>query len=163
MNKDFPYTLLGNPTAYDITSIREAYDAALLSDHPRTQVGAVLGSARGYNQKQDHRDKYPDNVEFSRIHAETAAIINCTLNGWTARDHTMYAPWACCTGCATHILKAGIPRVVVHHEIMQLTSDKWLEEVQEGLDMLVRNNVRVEAVSKRYGITLMFDGKEVEV
>lgn len=160
---NFGYTLLENPSLLDFEKLREAYDAAQTSDHPRTQVGAVLGPAWGSNTKADHRDKYPDNVEWSRVHAETSAILRCEMNGHHARAYTLYAPWACCTGCAANILKAGITRVVVHHQLMQMTHEKWRDEVREGLDMLLRNQVRVEAVSKRFGVKIRFDGKEVEV
>jgi deoxycytidylate deaminase len=160
---NYGYTLLDNPHVHDIEGLRDAYTAAQRSDHPRTQVGAILGSAAGANNKADYRDKYPEDVEFSRLHAEVAVIINSSVLGQQTRAFTMYAPWACCTGCASAILKAGIPRVVVHHNLMQMTAEKWKEEVMEGVDMLLRNNVRVEAIAFKFGVEIRFDGKEVVV
>jgi hypothetical protein len=46
---------------------------------------------------------------------------------------------------------------------MMMTSEKWLREVQEGVDMLVRNHVRVEAISHKFGLTIRFNGEEIQV
>jgi deoxycytidylate deaminase len=159
----YGYTLLERPSLVDIEGLRAAYEVAQTSDHPRTQVGAVLGPAFGINSKADHRDKYPEQVEWSRVHAEVSAILRCASNGHHARAYTMYAPWASCTNCAACIIKTGIPRVVVHHQLMQLTAPKWQDEVAEGVDLLLRNNVRVEAVSKDFGVTIRFNGEEIKV
>jgi deoxycytidylate deaminase len=161
---NYGYDILDPPDLRDLEGIRTAYEAALVSDHPRTQVGAVLGNHWGSNTKADYRDKYPDNVEFSRVHAETSVILRAAEKwGTTTRAHTMYAPWACCTNCAANIIMSAIPRVVVHHQRMQLTPPKWQEEVYEGVQMLIRNNIRVEAVSKKFGVRLRVNGEEVEL
>ena len=160
---NYGYTILESPTAYDIEMMRAAYEVAQESDHPRTQVGAVLGPCTGCNSKADYRDAHPEDPEWSRVHAEVSVLLRCAMNGHHARAYTMYAPWACCTHCASCILKAGVPRVVVHHQLMQLTYPKWQESVKAGLDMLLRNQVRVEAISKKFGYTIRFNGEEVTV
>lgn len=159
----YGYTILETPDMRDYEGLREAYEAALASDHPRTQVGAVINHHWGSNTKVDLRDKHPEDVEWSRVHAEVSALLRAAQHGTITRAHTLYAPWACCTGCAACIIKANVPRVVVHHQLMVLTAPKWQDEVREGVDMLLRNNIRVEAVNKRFGVKIRFDGKEIEV
>lgn len=157
----FSYTLLENPTYDDIMGLRDAYEAALMSDDPSTQVGASLARHQACNSKADYRDLRPGDKNWSRVHAEVSVLLRAASQGTQTRAHTLYAPWACCTGCASAIIKAGVPRVVVHHEIMQRTPDRWLEEVDLGVDMLVRNNVRVEAISKVLGVKIRFNGEEI--
>lgn len=161
---DFGYTLLDRPGQVDFWGIHRAYDAALLSDHPRTQVGASIKSIPGWNRKEDHREASQDIVELGRIHAEVCAILSYLKSSKPDSTRpTLYAPWASCTQCATVILHARFNRVVVHHELMQMTPDKWLDEVKGGIQMLLGNSVRVEAISKNFGRTIRFNGEEVTV
>ena len=68
---------------------------------------------------------------------------------------------ACCLGCATSILAAGVSTVVVHLERMLLTPKHWELEVISGLRMLLRNGVSVRVVSHHFDETIRVDGKEV--
>ena len=141
------------PTKY-IQGLREAYSAGRMSDHS-TQVGAVVGAAYGYNKSFD--SQAPD----VRIHAETSAIVKNAKLGVTLAGHTMYAPWAACGDCAMHIVEAGISRVVVHHERMQRTSDRWVDSVDQGLFILQQHGVRIQGVSMELGETVRIGGQEV--
>lgn len=160
---NYGYRLLDSPTAADINGLREAYQTALMSDDPSTQVGACCGTHRGFNKKADLRDAHPEDKGWSLLHAEVRCILGSARSGMPCRRHTMYAPWACCVDCASHILDAGIPRVVVHHQVMQLTPERWQEQVRLGLDLLLRNNVAVDAVSKKFGVRIRFSGDEVDL
>ena len=147
---DFSYDLLEHVKASDITGLTEAYDISRLSDHS-TQVGAAVGAAYGYNKV----------VSGVRMHAESLTIIENAKHGISLRGRTMYAPWASCPECAADIIVSGIGRVVVHHERMQMTCDRWIEQVKEGVDMLLAAGVRVEAVSHHFGKKITVDGTEV--
>jgi deoxycytidylate deaminase len=122
-----------------------------MSDHS-TQVGAAVGACYGYNKE------YGDGV---RIHAETHALLLNARRGVSVEGHTMYAPWAACKECAIHIIAAGVARVVVHHERMQLTPVHWHESVDHGLHLLVQNGVEVVAISKVFQKTVVIGGEEV--
>jgi deoxycytidylate deaminase len=155
---DFDYTLLdpGDERAEDLVGLQQAYDAARNSDH-RTQVGAVCGAGQGWN-----RAFHPDKTDL-RIHAETAAIIACARHGSSTQGRTLYAPWAACGDCANHIAAAGVSRVVVHHQLMQMTRTAWEGAVHSGLETLRHCGVVVEAVDHLFKKTIRFNGEEVTV
>jgi len=142
----------------DEFGLMKAYEAAQLSTHPSTQVGAWINGDSGWNRCVDNDPPSLDK-EWAVIHAETDALLKSdyTYGG------TLYAPWACCLHCATDILAAGIQTVVVHFERMLMTPRKWETEVISGLRMLRRNEVFIRAVSTRFGMTIRVDGQEVEV
>lgn len=142
----------------DIYGLGQAYIAAQWSDDPSTQVGAWIAGFHGYNRQVDED---PPNLDknWMRIHAETDALLQCDF----PTGATLYAPWACCTGCAADILAAGVERVVVHWERMLLTPEKWELDVICGLRALIRNGVRVNAVSHKFFMTIRVNGQEVEL
>ncbi len=70
------------------------------------------------------------------IHAETAAIFEAAATGLRLFDATMYSPWAPCSECAKAIIACDITRLVVHGDRMDLTPERWKEDVKAGLAML---------------------------
>lgn len=139
------------PTWDDLSGLGKAYQEARLSRHT-TQVGAAVAGVTAHN-----------NPEIGS-HAESWAISTCARLGVSTYGQTMYAPWASCVGCAVTILGAGISRVVTHFSVMDLTPHRWQSNVQKGIDLLVNNGVQVDLVMQQIGgITITFDGKEVEV
>lgn len=139
------------PTSKDVAGLTGAYEAARMSDHS-TQVGAAVAACFGYNK------------EFGkgvRIHAESHALLQNARIGIPVEGHTMYAPWASCKDCATHIVAAGIARVVVHHERMEMTPVHWHESVDHGLHILVQSGVKVVALSRTFQKTIRIGGEEV--
>ncbi len=146
------------PNPDDYHGLSMAYDAALLSDDPRTQVGAYINGSMGWNRQVDLHPPVQDK-DWARVHAETDALLRTE---WT-QGGTLYAPWACCVGCATDILAAGIERVVIHEERMLLTPREWESTVISGLRMLIRNEVTVDCYSAYFGVNLRAHGEEVEV
>lgn len=139
------------PTAKDISGLSSAYDAARMSDHS-TQVGAAVGACYGYNKE------FGDGV---RIHAETHVLLLNARRGVSVEGHSLYAPWASSKDCAIHIIAAGISRVVVHHERMNLTPIHWFESVDHGLHLLVQHGVEVVALSRVFGKAVVIGGEEV--
>lgn len=141
-----------------IDGLAAAYRAAQLSDDPSTQVGAEINGVLGFNRQVD-TDPPTTDKNWGRIHAEADALINCdyTYGG------TLCAPWACCTDCATKILAADVGTVVVHLERMLMTPRRWETEIISGLRMLVRNGVKLVAVSYDFGVTIRVNGEDVRL
>lgn len=142
----------------DVHGLEQAYKAAQLSDDPSTQVGAWINGIQGYNRQVDY-DPPSTDKNWSRVHAETDALLNCDFPS----GGTLYAPWACCTNCAVDILAADVHMVVIHYDRMIRTPRKWEPEVLSGLRMLIRNGVLVRCVQWKFGVTIRIDGQEVEV
>lgn len=159
----FPYRIIQAPIAEDISAIRDAYHYAKLSNDPSTQVGAVVGATGAFNGQVDRKPPEGTDKWWSLLHAEERVLLIRAREGYSCKLKTMHAPWAACVECAPAILEAGIRRLVVHHQIMEKTPERWVESVTQGLDMLVRHGVSVEALDMTFGITLRFDGREITV
>ena len=101
-----------------------AYLVSMKSKDPSTRVGAVIvgpnhevrstgynGFPRGYD---DRRVRYEDREHKLLVcnHAEENAILHCAMNGISANDCTIYAPWFPCSRCAKSIIQSGIKEVV---------------------------------------------------
>ncbi len=147
------YYEIVEPTGKDILGLSQAYDAARMSDHT-TQVGAAVGACLGYNKAFG---------DGARIHAETHALLLNARVGVEVQGHTMYAPWASCVECAMSIVAAGISRVVVHHQRMEMTPVHWHNSVDQGLHMLVQGGVVIEALDRSFGKTILVGGEEVSL
>ena len=145
-----------SPSTKDIQGTREAYSAGAMSDHS-TQVGAACGVGFGYNKA------YDEDTKDVRIHAEVHALLRNAQRGVETEGRTMYAPWASCPNCAMCIVSAGIAKVVVHHERMQLTPPHWQGEVEHGLHILQQHGVPVVAVSMVFGVRVKICGNEVNL
>jgi len=130
-----------------INALREAQR----SDHT-TQVGAYLQGQAAHNQ-MTVRDK--------RAHAESRCIALCARAGVPTHGSYLYAPWAACTECALDIIQAGVRKVYVLKKVMEATPDRWVEEVTEGLNMLLDARVRVIMVDYETGVNILMDGKTV--
>lgn len=131
-----------------VNALREAQH----STHT-TQVGANVRGVSAWNK---------DSV----YHAESLVLLTCARLGIATHGQTMYAPWASCLSCARDIAAAGISRVVVCKTLMKKTPERWLTSVEQGLSLLMDENVRVDVVDTRegyFGYNILMDGKEVEV
>lgn len=145
----------------DLLGLSDAYMAAQFSTDPSTQNGAAVQGVTGFNRQVDDHPPSGTDKNWSLVHAEEAALLECAAKGETTQDRTLYSPWACCTKCASQIIYAGISRVVIHTERMALTPPRWESEVWHGLAMLARNEVEVVTVSHYFGVTIRVNGEEV--
>ena len=135
-----------------------AYDAALSSSDPSTQNGALLYSRcdeawighRGFNRVPSiaSASDEPERLLADRerrykhtIHAEVDAVALAARDGWTVQGSTLVCPWASCLPCAAVLIAAGLSRLVVHFERLQLTHEPWREDVRVALAWLVNSGV----------------------
>jgi len=142
---------------YDIESYMfTAYDSARDSPDLSSQNGAVLVKEgdevtnlasigvnhfyQGFSSDQTDRGTKLRNIE----HAERDAIYGCPV---PTQGLIMVCPWAACIGCARAIKGAGITNLIVHKERMDLTPDRWKNDVDDALLSLKRGKVNVQYYS----------------
>lgn len=158
----------------DLDYLRRACEYARdCSDDPNTQCGAVLvgvmggGRAMGANRipplvptpDLHHRKTKLRYIE----HAEREAIFAAAVLGLRTEGSTLYAPWFCCCECARAIILAGVKEVVGLASLDAMTPRRWREEVDAGQKMLADAGVSLRWIANLVGVTILFDGKEVEV
>ena len=154
--------------------LRHAYECALDSDDPNTQVGAILVHdemgivSTGANKICDripvHEKllEYPLKANYME-HAERNAIYLAAQRGASTRGLTMYCPWFSCVGCARAIIQAGIVRVVGHKTLYDITPKRWLKEIEVGHQLLREAGVKTDIWSGEIGsgLTIRFNGKDI--
>lgn len=96
-------------------------------------------------------------------HAERAVIYGAARHGVATCGAVMYCPWFACPDCARAIIAAGITRVVGSQLLRGLTPERWRLQVQIGDGMLQEAGVEVQMVTEPLGVTIRFDGREVEL
>lgn len=138
-----------------ISFMRAAYDEARKSHDPSTQNGAVIVKyyqiqAKGYNHFprgiNDTPELWADREKKLRyvIHAEEAALLAVARG---AQHHSgksiIYCPCAACVPCAKAIIEAGITTMCVHRQRMEITHERWQEEIIAAFDLLHNADVRI--------------------
>ena len=146
--------------------------AAMFSDDPSTQNGAYIGDSLGYNHVPGRvvealgRDVvYGDRAlkNSVTVHAEVSAVLNSREAGdrWVETD--AHVVWASCPHCAAVLVEHGITRLVTCLRTYQATPERWREAVDRGLTILRDAGVKVEWFTEPLGVTIRFDGKELEL
>lgn len=137
--------------------LAKAYQVATESPDPSTQNGALIVSPGG-SILVSECNRFPVGIEVTDElrnnrelklklieHAERNAIYA------HARDHSfmsteglfMVCPWAACADCARAIVQAGIRRLYVHKQRMEITAERWADEVSIGRAILEDGLVQV--------------------
>jgi deoxycytidylate deaminase len=107
-----------------------------MSKDPTTKVGAVIvtpdnrqcsigynGFAKGIEETEEKWER-PTKYEYV-IHSEMNAIMNCPFD---THGCTVYITMTPCHRCITHLVNAGIKRIVYEHEYDRLAHvDIWKE------------------------------------
>jgi deoxycytidylate deaminase len=104
---------------------------------------------------------YTRPLKYSRtVHAEEAVIASAARGGASTDGADMVGTWAACTRCARLIARAGIARLFVHKEMLDLADSlgHWREEVREGHAMLRQCGVSVIPVSGKMGMQALIAG-----
>lgn len=157
----------------DVERLREACRYAVeRSDDPRTQVGAVLVSASGRSlyaanrlpaglARHDHRKESPAKHLFVE-HAERAVLYRAAACGIPTAGGRLYAPWAACHDCARAIIACGIREVVGLIVLRNATPERWRASIWTADQMLTEAGVGIRWINERIGVTVRFDGREIE-
>jgi len=147
MGNELSQFLKEDPDAWwvDRMYLQEAWESAIYSISPRTQVGAVLVVPKvgvlmkSWNRIPDRlvRCGYPKTSDFScGEHAERSVIYRMLENGMPVAGMTMYTTWASCAECARAMIYFGIERVVTLRRLVEATPPRWETSIRQGLEML---------------------------
>lgn len=147
--------------------------AAEHSDDLHTQNGAVLVPRAGYVatsanclprgiRRRQERLERPEKYRWME-HAERGAIYAAARHGTKTDDAVLYCPWFACTDCARAIIEAGIREVVGLVVPRQLTPPRWAQEIEAAEGMLREAGVGMRWLNERVGLTILFDGKELDL
>lgn len=157
----------------DTEYLREACRYAMeRSDDHRTQVGAVLVPVRGSAiyaanripaglAKHAHRRERPAKALFME-HAERAVLYRAAASGVATAGARLYAPWAACADCARAIISCGVREVVGLVSLRNATPERWRNTVWTADQMFFEAGVGIRWVNERLGISVTFDGKDIE-
>lgn len=164
--------LTANMTCLD--GLREAYRYASYSHDPSIRNGAILVDksrgivSHGFNHLVGLEGKITNYLgnEWkyqNTVHAEVDAILSAAKSGYRVSGLTLVSPWSLCCECAKVVVKAGISEVIAHKECMKLTPERWKDDIAMAISMLDRCGVRYEQVTGVIGVTMRFDGKDIEL
>lgn len=149
------------------------HTAAEHSHDPHTQNGAVLVPRAGYIaaaanclprgiRRRQERLERPEKYRWIE-HAERGAIYAAARQGTKTDDAVLYCPWFACTDCARAIIEAGIREVVGLVVVRQATPARWEHEIAVAEAMLREAGVGMRWLNERVGVTILFDGKELDL
>jgi len=131
-----------------------AYDAAATSTDNSNQNGALLVDSNTLNVLGVGANNFPDKVSFTEDrattrptkyryyeHAERWAIFNAARQGSVVKGSCMICPWAACCDCARAMIVSGVSVLHMHQQRMEMTPDRWKDDVNEALNMLMEAGV----------------------
>ena len=96
-------------------------------------------------------------------HAERGAIYAAARQGTQTDNASLYCPWFACTDCVRAIIEAGIREVVGLVAVRQATPARWEQEIAMAEAMLREAGVGIRWLNERVGVTILFDGKEIDL
>lgn len=136
--------------------LSQAYKLAKTSKDPSNQNGALIIDPFTNKILGIGSNNFPQGVQFTDDralqrplkyqyfeHAERWAIYDAAKHGKCLTGASMYSPWAACCDCARGIILSGIKELLVHKERMDLTPDRWSEDVKRALTILDEGGVVV--------------------
>lgn len=134
--------------------LANAYALARQSKDKSNQNGAILLPVN--DEMSTGINNFPPGVKFTDDrattrptkyryfeHAERAAVYLAARVGKATYGSTVYCPWASCCDCARSMICAGVANLVVHHERMQMTPERWIDDVNEALSMLKESGIKI--------------------
>lgn len=141
--------------------LQDAYRLAVLSPDPSTQIGAFLINSgqqewltRNYNRPTANWVMTDADWERPRkydlmCHAERGAIDNAAIYGICTAGATMIATWAACADCSKGIVACGIKTLVRHSPPDDDASQRWLQSVETGDEILRTGGVEIIDIQGR--------------
>lgn len=158
----------------DAYFLKKSLDAAVeWSDDPRTRNGATLLLESGrwliaanwlplYIDDRPERLEPPEKYRWIE-HAERAVIYKAAASGARTRGATLYCPWFACTDCARAIIGAEIREVVGLAAARRATPERWEREISTAEAMLQEAGIATRWLSERIGVSVLFNGEEIEL
>lgn len=122
--------------------------AAVISEDPQTNVGAMLVSNRsmpvafGSNTLTFGTDceRNPTYIErplkYTYMeHAERNSIFHAASRGISTSETVMVCPYFACTECSRAIVQSGIKVVVGHKQIIDMAPEMWKDSIRIGREI----------------------------
>lgn len=136
------------------TWLRDCYWEAQHSPDQSTQIGVIIFDAfqdriaTGFNGFTNGWVATPADHERPRKyqvieHAERRAIFSAAKTGCSTAGGTMVATWAACSDCARAIVECGISRLIRHYPILDEATERWLESITVGDQILKAGGVEI--------------------
>ncbi|MBD3208834.1 hypothetical protein GF367_00250 [Candidatus Woesearchaeota archaeon] len=73
---------------------------------------------------------------------------------------TARTSWLPCIPCACAIIIAGIKELITHKQIVERTSERWEEELQDGVHLMDEAGVRIIAYDGVIGVKNLMEHEE---
>lgn len=144
--------------------LKTAYDFARFSPDQSNQNGAYIehrngDMSMGFNDFPSHISDSQqielladrDEKLFYIGHAERCAIYTAAKLGRACEGETLICPWFACSDCAKAIIFSGIVRVIGHKQRMEMTHDRWKDNVAKANQMLIDHGVELEFYDGKIG------------
>lgn len=153
------YILVPGPECNDIIDrviLGQCYREATESPDRSTQIGAVIvgvhgtvkystlsynGFVRGWEPTEEDYER-PRKYLVTE-HAERRAIYQAAKGGIKLAGCSLYSTWAACADCARAIVESGITRLVRHMPPEDEATERWLESVFLGDQILHAGGVDI--------------------
>lgn len=132
------------------------YRKAALSPDKSTQVGAVIVNHRNlieFNTLSFNGFVWgwePSETDYERPrkylvteHSERRAIYKAATVGIALYGCILYSTWAACVDCARGIVESGIEKLVRHYPPLDDATERWLESVSLGDEIMKSGGVEI--------------------
>lgn len=136
--------------------LKDAYKLASESPDTSTQIGSFIVSAnnqiewltRDFNRPTNGYTMLEEDWERPRKyalleHSERNSIYKAASYGISTQGATLVASWAACQDCARAIVQSGIHTLIRHAPPQDEASQRWLESVLVGDDILKAGSVTI--------------------
>lgn len=132
------------------------YRKATQSPDTSTQLGAVLvtfedrvnfetlsfnGFVNGWIPTEADYER-PRKYQITE-HAERRAIYSAARYGIKTENAALYCTWAACVDCARAIVESGITKLVRHYPPLDDATERWLESVTLGDQIMKSGGVKI--------------------
>lgn len=134
--------------------LSKAYELAATSTDQSNQNGAILVDPVTTKPIGKGANNFPRDVDWTEEratqrptkyryyeHAERWAVYDAARQGNKVEGSHMVCPWAACCDCARSLIVSGVAVLYLHHQRMLMTPDRWKDDVNEALNMLVEAGV----------------------
>lgn len=137
--------------------LRICYEEAAKSPDPSTQIGAALATANWgtilpptltHNGPVKHWAMTNRDWERPRkyslvAHAERRALAKAGIYGYSTAGKALVSTWAACADCAIQIVESGIATLVRHYPPLDSATERWLESVSIGDQIMKSAGVKI--------------------